>query len=128
VGVALSSHGLYADQALAASAGFPGSDVAIAVGSDKLVQLADPGWYEDRDAILDRLFARATLRYAVRAGDRERVGAALRALDRWADRIRLLPIPEAAAVVSSTAVRRAIREGGNVADLVPAEVLPYVSS
>jgi nicotinamide-nucleotide adenylyltransferase len=128
VAVALTSHGLYADQAEAASGAFPGSHLTFAIGSDKLVQLAEPGWYGDRDVALGRLFARAEVRYAMRAGDREPVRDALRSLDRWAGGIRPLDVPPAVAGISSTAVRRAIREGSDVRGVVPREVLPYVAS
>ncbi|HJV04511.1 MAG TPA: hypothetical protein VJ868_04535 [Actinomycetota bacterium] len=127
VGVALSSHGLFADQAEAAAMVFPGTDLAFAVGSDKLAQLADPAWYEDRDAALERLFVRAEVRYAMRAGDVDRVRDALRSLDHWAGRIRPLGVPEALAGISSSMVRRAVRAGVDVSDLVPPEVRPYVS-
>jgi nicotinamide-nucleotide adenylyltransferase len=128
VAVALSSHGLYADQVEAASGAFPGSHLSFALGSDKLVQLTDAGWYGDRDAALHHLFARAELRYAMRAGDQERVRHALRSLDRWVGRIRPLDVSPAIGGISSTHVRRAVREGSDVRDLVPPEVLPYVAS
>ena len=128
VAVALTSHGLYGDQAEAASGAFPGSHLTFAIGSDKLVQLAEPGWYEDRDAALGRLFSRAEVRYAMRAGEREHVRDALRSLDRWAEGIRPLHVPRAVEGISSTAVRRAIREGSDVRGVVPPEVLPYLAS
>jgi nicotinic acid mononucleotide adenylyltransferase len=126
VGVALSSHGLLADQAEAAARAFPGSRLVFGVGSDKVVQLLDPSWYGDRDAALDRLFALAEVAYAVRAGDRERVDRAVAAGGRWRPRLRPLSVGPDVSAVSSRAVRAAIRRGDDVSAAVPPEVLPFV--
>lgn len=126
IGVALCSHGLYVDQAEAAAAAVPGAALVFAVGSDKVLQLVAPGWYEDLDAALNRLFTRATVEYAVRAGDEERLADALSGLDRWRDRIRPITLARAVPEISSSAVRRAWREGRDIGPLVPSEVRPYL--
>jgi nicotinic acid mononucleotide adenylyltransferase len=126
--VALSSHGLYADQAEAAAAAFPRALVSFGVGSDKVLQLFDPSWYGDRDADLERLFARAEVAYAVRAGDQERLRTCLAENPRWASRLRRLELPPQVAGVSSGAVREAAARGEDVSAWVPPEILPFVPS
>jgi nicotinamide-nucleotide adenylyltransferase len=126
--VALCSHGLYADQAEAAAVAFPRSAVVLGVGSDKVMQLFDPRWYEDRDAELHRLFSRAQVAYAVRAGDEDRLRACLEQNARWTDRLRRLDLPPQVAVVSSRAVRAAVARDEDVSASVPPEILPFVRS
>src|SRR5439155_22771338 len=62
---AICSHGLLAEQVDAAAARFPSSDLARIMGSDKVRQLLDPKWYEDREQALRFLFSRARVLYAV---------------------------------------------------------------
>ena len=47
--------------------------LSVIVGSDKLLQLFDPRWYENRDAVIATLLDRAHVRYGLRAGDEEAV-------------------------------------------------------
>jgi nicotinic acid mononucleotide adenylyltransferase len=126
LGVALCSHGLLADQAEAAGGAFPGAGLLFGVGSDKIAQLLDWRWYADRDASLDSLFSRAEVAFAVRAGDEGRVDRIL-AASRWKGKIRSLAVDRSVAVVSSRAVRAAVRRGEDVRGSVPPEVLPFLS-
>jgi nicotinamide-nucleotide adenylyltransferase len=121
--VAVCSHGLLADQVEAAAAAFPGARLVLGMGSDKVLQLLDPRWYRDRDAVLERLLERAEVAAAPRAGH------AMESVVRrtpWPDRIRTLRLPAELAAVSSRAVREAVRAGQDVSALVPAEILPFV--
>ena len=126
LGVALCSHGLYADQAEAAARAFPGAELFFGVGSDKLVQLADPAWYEDPQVALDRLFSLARVAYAVRKDQDERLATALAGLGRWKDRIEELDLPPDLAELSSRGVREQLARGGDINGLVPTEILPFV--
>jgi len=123
---ALCSHGLFADQAEAAASAFPHSRLVFGVGSDKVLQLFDPAWYEDREAALGRLFGLAEVAYAVRAGDEGRVEALVAREVRWRDRIWRIDLAPEVAAISSRRVREAIRRAEDVAGLVPPEVLPFV--
>ncbi len=125
-GVAVCSHGLYAEQAEATAGLFPGADIVFGVGSDKLVQLADPKWYEDRDGALDRLFSVSRVAYAVRQGQDEPVAGALKEMHRWRERIQPLDLPSGLADLSSRRVREVVANGGDVGDLVPSQVLPFI--
>ena len=124
--VAVTSSSLLVDQAEAASTVFPGAEVELLAGSDKVGQLVDPRWYEDADAALERLFAAATVRSALRAGDDPEV---LRRLaERWPGRLVAIAVDPAVTEVSSRDVRERLRRGEDVSALVPPEVLPFLGS
>jgi cytidyltransferase-like protein len=120
---ALCSHGLLADQAEAAAARFPASDISLVMGSDKVMQLLDPIWYEDPEPTLRRLFSRATVLYAVRTGESGMVEDLVekRWNSRWRDRLVRLDVPPDVAAISSRLIRERLAAGQDVARLVPAE-------
>jgi nicotinic acid mononucleotide adenylyltransferase len=126
----LSSHGLLADQAQAAGERFPGAELFLVVGSDKVLQLFDPRWYDDRDAVLERLFARAGLLYADRAGAEGAVEDLLSGPEtaRWRTRVTRLDVPPGVAAISSRMVREAARRGEPVDALVPPEAREAVAA
>jgi nicotinic acid mononucleotide adenylyltransferase len=101
--------GLYADQAEAFRALLaPSAELWLLVGFDKIVQIFDPHYYDDRDAALRRLFAAAGLLVAPRAGHGQPDLAALLAAPEnhaYANRVRYLPLPASLGAVSSTAAR-----------------------
>ena len=125
---ALCSHGLLADQVAAAADRFTGSALAIVAGSDKLLQLVDPSWYQDRDAALAPMLRAAEVWFAVRTGDDERVRAALARPENRAvaGRVRRLAVAGPAVGVSSGEVRELARRGRDVSGLVPAEAVVAV--
>ncbi len=60
--VAVVNRGLYSEQAPAFHACFgSGADLWFIVGMDKVLQIFDPRYYQDRDRALDALFAHARL-------------------------------------------------------------------
>jgi nicotinamide-nucleotide adenylyltransferase len=120
--VTVCSHGLLADQVEAAAASFPRSRLVLGVGSDKVLQLLDPRWYEDRDAVLERLFDRAEVVAAARAGQTMEVVREAR----WSDSIRTVRLPAGLEAISSRAVREAVRRREDVSAAVPPEILPFV--
>ena len=124
--VGLSSHGLLADQVAAAGERFPGAEIVVVMGSDKLLQLFDPRWYGDVDAALTPMFERARVAYTVRTGDDEAVEACLGRNARWGGRIERLHIPPDAAAASSRRVRELLARGDDVSTLVPAEVRAFL--
>jgi nicotinic acid mononucleotide adenylyltransferase len=71
--VALSNHGLYVDQAAALRQVVARGDrLVILVGFDKIIQIFDPRYYEDRNAALAELFALADMAVLPRSGVGER--------------------------------------------------------
>ena len=109
-GALLFNRGLYVDQALAAHAQWPDLDTLLfLVGYDKIVQIFDPRYYDDRDAALRKLFGLASFLVAPRDDATADDLAALlsRSENRpFAARVRSLPLPSAVAAVSSTALRQ----------------------
>jgi nicotinic acid mononucleotide adenylyltransferase len=122
------SHGLLADQVLAARERFPTQDLFMTMGSDKVLQLLHPSWYEDRDRTLEGLFREAAVLYADRAGEEGAVEAALRRTEnaRWADRFTRLDVPTRVAAVSSSRIRELIEAGTDPSGLVVEESRPYL--
>jgi nicotinic acid mononucleotide adenylyltransferase len=124
----LSSHGLLPEQVEAAARRFPGARLFAAMGSDKLLQVLDPSWYDDRDAVLDAMFTRTEVRYAMRPGDEGAVTELLAdpVNARWAPRIGWLEVSSDLAGVSSRMVRGLIAAGRDAAPFVPEAVRPLL--
>lgn len=124
----LCSRGLLADQVVATRDRWPQASISLVMGSDKVLQLLDPHWYEDRDAALFGLFREARVLYAVRAGEEGAVDAALDRPEnvRWRDRFERIEVPPELASVSSRLIRERLRRGEDVSHLVPAEALEVV--
>ncbi len=95
--LALINRGLYVEQASVAWELLPQlEELVIIVGFDKIVQIFDPRYYEDRDATLDRLFAIAALLVAPRADEDEVSLNALLARpenSRYRARVTFCPLP-----------------------------------
>jgi nicotinic acid mononucleotide adenylyltransferase len=119
--VGLCSHGLLVDHVRAAAERFPPAELAVVVGSDKVVQLFDPAWYEDHEAALDELFGRATVLYAIREGEADAVRATLShpANVRWQVRLQRIDVAPEVAAVSSRMVRSLLRRGDDMSHLLP---------
>jgi cytidyltransferase-like protein len=126
--VGLCSHGLLVDQVRAARDRFASARLRLAVGSDKLLQLLDPTWYEDPEAALAALFEQAEVMYALREGEEPAVKRALADVRnaKWSGRVQQLDVPPNVASVSSRLVRSLARQGRDVGRFVPAEALPYL--
>ena len=111
-GVALFNRGLYVEQARAAHTLWPDLDeLLFLVGFDKIVQVFDPRYYDDRDTALRQLFSLAVFLVAPRVGATERDLAELLAVPAnqpFADGVRYLPLPTSVRQVSSTAARRTL--------------------
>ncbi|MEO7002853.1 MAG: hypothetical protein ABI068_13625 [Ktedonobacterales bacterium] len=132
--LALLNRGLYVDQARAVRSQLaPDAELFILVGFDKIVQIFDPHYYDDRDTALRELFAEAHLLVAPRASQGE---AALRDLlarphnAQFAAHVSYLPVAPEYATDSSTAARRRAASGLSDAqalrDLLPPEAVALV--
>ena len=67
--VGLLNRGLYVDQAVLLRAALPALErLVFLVGFDKIVQIFDPRYYDDREAALRRLFSIASFAVAPRGG------------------------------------------------------------
>ena len=124
VGVALVNRGLYVDQAAIVRSACPDLDrLEIVLGHDKIVQVFDPRYYDDRDAALDALFARADALVAPREGaGRAEIDALLTQPEnrRYREHVHYLPLPAAYAALSSSALRRRLaRDERDSRDALP---------
>jgi nicotinic acid mononucleotide adenylyltransferase len=114
LGLLIANRGTYVEvgAALASS----GTNASFVIGSDKLVQLADPAFYDDGDAGVVRTFEE--LRFLVvprpeRTGDRPGLV--------WLDPSDVFDDP-ALMSLSATDIREALRRGEDVDHLVPRPV------
>ena len=117
-GVASVEKGLYVDIATEMRAILPGADLVFLVGHDKIVQVFDPKYYQDREAALHELFALASFLVAPRGHANEDELAELLGRTenrRWADRVAPLELDERYRDASSTRVRH-----GESQDVPPA--------
>ncbi len=128
--VGLCSHGLLADQVVAARERFPTQRLFSVMGSDKVLQLLDPKWYDDRDDALEGLFRGARILYAERAGEEGLVATALRRRHnlQWRDRFTRLDVPSEVASISSRSVRTLVAAGRDPAEFVVPEARPHIPS
>jgi nicotinic acid mononucleotide adenylyltransferase len=130
-GVALINRGLYADQADALLTAWPSLEsLYVIVGYDKLVQILDPRYYDDRDAALDRLFGRATLLVAPRADSTaEDVVRLMGAPEhrRYRERVRLLPLNKPYSEMSSSSARARLESGAATGQDLPEIVRSFIA-
>lgn len=131
LGVALVNRGLYFEQAQAFQSLFDKRvELFFIVGMDKLVQILDARYYQDREAALDQLFALTSLVVANRGDMARRVFDELlqRSVNQpYRDAIHFLPLPESVSDLSSTAIRKTVSEATNLSAHVPAEVARFLT-
>ena len=135
LGTVVVNRGLYVDQARIVRSLFPDLGALVfLVGHDKIVQIFDPRYYEDRDAALEALFALSTFMVAPR-GDGE--GPALAALldqpenRRFAHAVRPLDLPPGLREVASSNIRTDLADGDPSTPLhesVPPAVARFIAA
>ncbi len=135
IGVLLTNQGLYVEQARAARAAFPrAGQIVFVVGYDKIEQIFDARYYQDRDAALKELFSLASFLVAPRAGHAADDVAAL--LSRPENRefqasVHVLPFPADYREVASSQIRAAFQTEPDeqataaLAALLPPESLAF---
>jgi nicotinamide-nucleotide adenylyltransferase len=131
LGVALVNRGLYFEQAQAFRT-LLGEEVALyfLVGMDKLLQIFDPRYYQDRDAALQQLFAIASLIVANR-GDMDEANFS-QLLDRPENRrfrtqVQFFTLAAAVTDLSATALRKALAAGQPIDSQVPPETVAFLT-
>ena len=121
------NQGLYVDEADAMRACMPpGAALSIIIGYDKMVQILDPHYYEDRDAALDRLFDAATILVGPREGyGRAELDALLAQPSnaRYRSYVTFTPLEGRYATDSSTEVRQ-LATGDLGSDRIRSLVVP----
>ena len=131
MGVALVNRGLYFEQAQAFRTLF-GEEAALyfLVGMDKLLQIFDPRYYQDRDAALQQLFAISSLIVANR-GDMDEANFS-QLLDRPENRrfrahVHFFTLSAAVTDLSATALRKALAAGQPIDSQVPPETVAFLT-
>jgi nicotinamide-nucleotide adenylyltransferase len=130
LGVALVNRGLYFEQAQAFRAVFGDhTTISFLIGMDKLLQIFDPRYYQDRDTALQQLFALASLMVANRGDMDEQSFVQL--LDRpenrpFREHVRFFTLPETIADLSATQVRQSLTAAQPVSTYVPPEVETFI--
>ena len=128
--VAVVNRGLYSEQAPAFQARFGnGVELWFIVGMDKVLQIFDARYYDDRDRALDALFAHARL---IGANREDWGGEDLAALlerpenRRYRDRVHPLTLPPHLKDHSSSAVRRGVEGGLPSGDALPEPARSFI--
>ncbi|MCZ6449717.1 MAG: hypothetical protein O6918_02445 [Deltaproteobacteria bacterium] len=129
--VAAVNRGLYFEHALAfRSLLGTHSRIYFIVGMDKVIQIFDPRYYQDRDAALKILFTEAQLIAAGRhPWGKEELG---KLLDReenrpYQDRVYSLTLPEEVRGLSSSELRTVIAKGDSVGGQLPKVVERFIA-
>ncbi len=135
MGVLLTNQGLYVEQARAIRAAFPrASEIVFVVGFDKIEQIFDARYYQDRDAALAELFALARFLVAPRANhEAADIAALLRQPENqpFQAAVQVLPFPEGYRAVASSQIRAAFQTNppaqaiSSLAALLPPEALAF---
>jgi nicotinic acid mononucleotide adenylyltransferase len=130
-GIMLFNRGLYIEQAQAIHTSFPRvKRIFLLMGFDKIVQILDPRYYEDRDSVLSALFKLAVLLVAPRsnAGNQELTALLQKPENqRFAGFIHMLPLDPAYRAISSTHIRQESDQATpNVLHHVPQEVRQFM--
>jgi len=126
-GIMLFNRGLYVEQAEAVRTSFPEVErLFFLIGFDKIVQILDPRYYDNRDAALNELFKLAELLVAPRGGaDADDLTDLLRQAQNqpFAQYIHALPFDPAYRDISSTRIRQQADEYSHD---VPKEVQRFI--
>lgn len=127
VGIMVFNRGLYVEQAEAVRRSFPRvRRILFLIGFDKIVQILDPRYYQDRDAALAELFSLVELLVAPRGNDGAKELSALLHQpqnERFARYIHPLPFNTIYRNVSSSHVRQ---QSAGVDENVPREVRHFM--
>lgn len=126
-GILLFNRGLYVEQAEAIRSAFPKvGRLLFLMGFDKIVQIFDPHYYENRDKALSELFALAELLVAPRGESGEEELAELLHKpenQQFARYVHLLPFDKAYRDISSSEVRQNPEAH---LDVIPPEVQQFI--
>ena len=126
-GILLFNRGLYVEQAEAIRSQYPGVRLLFfLLGFDKIVQIFDARYYENRDRALRELFALAEILVAPRAGAGTAELTALLAQPEnatFASHVHLLPLDSTFRDISSSHIRQSVADHEQD---VPPEVLRFI--
>jgi nicotinic acid mononucleotide adenylyltransferase len=132
LGVLILNRGLYVDQARIVRAAFPQlGELVFLIGFDKIVQIFDSHYYDDRDAALEELFGLASFLVAPRGADDATALAELLGRPenrRFAAAVRPLDLPTELRAVASSTIRGGLAAGGAPDPSLAPEVAALVAA
>jgi nicotinamide-nucleotide adenylyltransferase len=128
LGVLLTNRGLYVEQAEALHAAFPHAiDLCFVVGFDKIEQIFDARYYQDRDAALRQLFSLARLLVAPRANhEAADIAALMNRPDNqpFQASVQVLSLPVDYRSIASSQIRAALQ--ANPSDLAASPLAQFL--
>jgi nicotinamide-nucleotide adenylyltransferase len=128
--IAVPSCGLYVDMAQAFRAEYgQGAELFFIVGFDKIEQILDPKYYQDRDASLEKLFSMAKIAVAGRGDqDNDDLGVLLQKSEnqKFSPFISHLPLDPKLSAISSTKIRELAKGKNLFTKDIPRDVAVFI--
>ena len=128
--VAGCSHARFIDKARALRAHYsPNAQIYFLVGHDTLIRIFDPRYYTDMSAELKVLFSLCHIVSANRENPSQKVFHRFMARPEcvpFVNRVHPLQLPPSFGNISSTEVRKRIRAGDSITDLVPESITQFI--
>ena len=126
------SHARFIDKAHALRALFsPNAQIYFLVGHDTLIRIFDPHYYTDMIAELKELFSLCQIVSANRESPSREVFHKFISRPEcapFANRVHPLQLPQSFGNISSTEVRKRIRAGASITDLVPESIALFIET
>lgn len=130
--IAVCSHARFIDKAHALRAHIsPDTQIYFLVGHDTLIRIFDPRYYTDMSAELKVLFSLCHIVSANRENPSQKVFHKFMARPEcapFANRVHPLQLPPSFGNISSTEVRKRIRAGAPITDLVPESIAQFIGT
>lgn len=130
--IAACSHARFIDKAHALRAHIPpDTQIYFLVGHDTLIRIFDPRYYTDMSAELKVLFSLCHIVSANRENSSREVFHRFMAHPEcapFANRVHPLQLPPSFGNISSTEVRKRIRSGDSITDLVPESIAQFIET
>ena len=130
VSIGISNRGLFVEKLKPLRTLYP-APIAFTfiVGFDTILRVMDRRYYSDRDKTLERLFRQCEFLVANRDGKEEPFFDALFCREEnqpYRDKVSFITLPSRFSCVSSSLIRKNLREGKSVKDWVPSPVLRLI--
>ena len=130
--IAVCSHARFIDKAHALRAHIsPDTQIYFLVGHDTLIRIFDPRYYTDMSAELKVLFSLCHIVSANRENPSREIFHRFMSRPEcapFANRVHPLQLPPSFGNISSTEVRKRIRAGDSITDLVPESIAQFIET
>ena len=130
ISIGISNRGLFVDKMLPLRSMYPSSlSFIFIVGFDTILRVMDKRYYSNRNKSLDKLFALCDFLVANRDGKEENSFEEFFGRDenqRYKDKVSFITLPSRFSFLSSSIIRKNLREGNPIKDWVPSPVLRFI--